>query len=721
MLYKIFSVYPKPRISFFSLNAGLVPFSQSVRLLVHRGLPLLTLSLMSCFAAASDAALLNPDYSDGRYFADRQTAFIWGSDGVISASHDGLHWHQVNTPSLSPIRAVAADPASSTTYYAVGDNNTLLVTRDSGQQWKMLNTSLPAADFSSLVIRHNGQLLIAGTNGLLATSQNLSTWQPLSLKEKNSQRLLIHETRTGALLLAGSNGLLARSENATDWKLLTSGAGHSFLGFREFNSLLVLLAEQGRLLLSTDDGHSWRATKIPVAATLSDAAFNPGINTLMISAHTGDYFVSTDTGETWQRGQLNHNGQPTGISSVNWLDKRQQFVATGHNGMTAVANQLAQNWQTQPLPQSTNNHQFIYLQHSQRLIAFGRGGELWAASGKKNQALQWQHITPYLGGYYRIAGFSQAHFFALGGAGERVWGQKSSWSLEQPDYPNANTPPNFRSLLHQGTHTFLATGPTGAIMQSTDAGEHWSPVLWTPFENNHAFTQLLANPVRNDILAMEAEGRFFVSKTQGQSWMPDFIDTPARLWQAAINPATGDTVAVGQQGQLAFRGGKTGQWELITAPVKVDLYAIGYSAHHQSYFATGDSGTLLRSPDGRHWKQVFLPTTSKLLGFFTTATNHLIVFGQQQTILHSTDGGDHWQSVHSNTDGELRKVIVRPGSNQLYLIGNQGLLLSSNDEGHSWKNIPLYTRAAFRDAVFNGDGSQLFLTGEKLVLLNTPP
>jgi photosystem II stability/assembly factor-like uncharacterized protein len=107
--------------------------------------------------------------------------------------------------------------------------------------------------------------------------------------------------------------------------------------------------------------------------------------------------------------------------------------------------------------------------------------------------------------------------------------------------------------------------------------------------------------------------------------------------------------------------------------------------------------------------------------FRDPTTSTLVAFGEYGSIIRSTDDGASWQPINSDTDVELRKGLLEPGSGGLLIVGQQGTILRSADAGKSWQRIPSHTRRHFRSAAFNSSNGDLVLVGERIVRLSRTP
>ena len=72
-----------------------------------------------------------------------------------------------------------------------------------------------------------------------------------------------------------------------------------------------------------------------------------------------------------------------------------------------------------------------------------------------------------------------------------------------------------------------------------------------------------------------------------------------------------------------------------------------------------------------------------LHGLWARNAAQVWVVGDDGDILHSTDGGEHWQQQKSGTEAEL--ISVYGSDSQLWIVGAAGTILHSTDDGEHWQ------------------------------------
>jgi photosystem II stability/assembly factor-like uncharacterized protein len=102
--------------------------------------------------------------------------------------------------------------------------------------------------------------------------------------------------------------------------------------------------------------------------------------------------------------------------------------------------------------------------------------------------------------------------------------------------------------------------------------------------------------------------------------------------------------------------------------------------------ATGDRGTILLSDDGgADWRLTPSGTAELLTSAVFVSPNEGWVVGQDSTILHTTDSGEHWTMQTTAAGGDQALFsIASLGPGHLIATGAYALVLETQDGGHSW-------------------------------------
>lgn len=271
---------------------------------------------------------------------------------------------------------------------------------------------------------------------------------------------------------------------------------------------LVAVGERGTVLLSDDDGRSWRqAGQVPVAVSLTRVTFLSA-NSGWAVGHAGVVLASDDGGETWSRR----------------LDGRNAAAAALDAAREALARE----------PNPANQHA---LQEAERLVA----------DGPDKPFLDLHFTTPRRGfvvGAYGIIFRTED--------GGRTW-QPWMSHLENPKGYHLNAIAAVEEVLY-------IAGEHGLMLRSTDGGEHFS-TLELPYEGSF-FT---VAPDGRKVVVGGLRGNAFVSEDQGKSWKRLAVAVPVSL--AHVAPLSGGGLLFINQAGQALHGGAEGARPLRLPPL----------------------------------------------------------------------------------------------------------------------------------------------------------
>jgi photosystem II stability/assembly factor-like uncharacterized protein len=271
---------------------------------------------------------------------------------------------------------------------------------------------------------------------------------------------------------------------------------------------LVAVGERGTVLLSDDDGRSWRqARQVPVAVTLTRVTF-PSPNAGWAVGHAGVVLASDDTGATWSRR----------------LDGRHAAAAALAAAQAALARE----------PNAANRHA---LKEAERLVA----------DGPDKPFLDLHFTTPQRGfvvGAYGIIFRTED--------GGRTW---HPW-MSRLDNPNGY---HLNAIAAVDEVLYIA-GEHGLMLRSTDGGEHFFS-LKLPYEGSF-FT---VAPNNGKVVVGGLRGNAFVSADQGKSWKRLGVAVPVTL--AHVAPLSGGGLLFTNQAGQALRDSGEGVRPLRLPPL----------------------------------------------------------------------------------------------------------------------------------------------------------
>jgi photosystem II stability/assembly factor-like uncharacterized protein len=240
--------------------------------------------------------------------------------GILAANKDALEFRMSNSGFVHRyISSIVIDSENPDQIYlsAVNDGEYggVFVSGDGGRHWSQQSNGLMRRDVFALQQGKNRSLLAGTDRGMFALEAGATAW--------NSIPNLCHEgnvasesaTKDGLELgckvndiqfdgekwfAATSRGLYV-SEDGENWTQNAGVKGRTISFLSKRSGLIVLVDSKG-ILLSTDDGQTWRRPKTaPLRITISGVVVSK--NHEIIVASDEGIFRSQDAGKSWQRSQ----------------------------------------------------------------------------------------------------------------------------------------------------------------------------------------------------------------------------------------------------------------------------------------------------------------------------------------------------------------------------------------------------------------------------------
>ncbi|MEF7615098.1 YCF48-related protein [Aquincola sp. MAHUQ-54] len=223
-------------------------------------------------------------------------------------------------------------------------------------------------------------------------------------------------------------------------------------------------------------------------------------------------------------------------------------------------------------------------------------------------------------------------------------------------------------------------------------------------------------------VAVGAHGSVYRSDDGGTRWRrsPELRSDVALLGVAVRG---GRCIAVGQQGTV-LTSPDCIQWTVAAPVTAARLTSVAMNRRGLAY-AVGAFGTLLKSDDaGRHWQVVpidwsrigALPAEPHLYAVHVDDDDGVVVAGEFELILRSTDGGAQWKLLHRGERSLFGLRLLEGGRG--YAVGQSGALLSTLDGGATWRSLPTGMQSILTgiDADANG---RVVLSGVNVVALSS--
>jgi photosystem II stability/assembly factor-like uncharacterized protein len=349
----------------------------------------LALSLLSAFTLAMAAArvpspaylpqVISPDLNGGMLLNGSRALLVWGSDGTILRSDDGITWSHALTPVTEDLAAITSNN-SGAVLVAVGSAGAIVRSVDGGRTWHSSRNKVTHTDLRAVVNAAESKIWIAaGTNGrILRSIDDGKNWTLIESHLYVAFQTLFIDPQTHAILIGGDEGLVGFSQDAgVSWQitaLAMPDPATPVTGFHRFGKLLLATSALGRFLTSEDGAQSWDLMQASSTASFTDCALDPLRNVIVMTGHNGDVLRSADGGRTWEGGEVTIDGRKDFLRAIRFDVRSGSLVVIGQGGTVARSTDGGVLWTKASDDIAGEVRGLIADITRNRLIAFGSGG-----------------------------------------------------------------------------------------------------------------------------------------------------------------------------------------------------------------------------------------------------------------------------------------------------------------------------------------------------------
>jgi photosystem II stability/assembly factor-like uncharacterized protein len=166
-------------------------------------------------------------------------------------------------------------------------------------------------------------------------------------------------------------------------------------------------------------------------------------------------------------------------------------------------------------------------------------------------------------------------------------------------------------------------------------------------------------------------------------------------------------VAVGDRGYIVVSDDDGASWKRAVAPAVPLLAAVDFVDAKDGWAVGHDSTILATSDGGDTWtKQFSAPSEQRPLldVLFLSATQGIAV-GAYGAYYETTDGGKSWNARKIIPEDRHFNAIVKVADHHLLIVGEEGTILVSADDGRTWTKVPSPYKGSLFGAVVAADGS----------------
>lgn len=305
-----------------------------------------------------------------------------------------------------------------------------------------------------------------------------------------------HPAKHASLLLITLSLLLSPALHSTETSEIAPLTAKSLLlDISRAGTRLVAVGDRGHVLLSDDEGVTWRQVTVPTRAMLTGVTFADAAHGWAVG-HDGMILATTDAGATWTRQKPDESNE-TVFLDVRFIDALHGFAVGAYGKFLATAD----------------------------------GGKTWTPIQASEDETHFNHITAVPGGALYLSGESGTLLVSHN--------QGHRWSRLEVPYEGS-----LFGLLPLSERDLIVYGLRGNVYASSDRGKDWT-------KRETALPVLIMADVKlnSGVIVLAGQGgTFYVSRDAGVSfalWQPEAYTGGI---SGLLEAADGALVVVGEKG-----------------------------------------------------------------------------------------------------------------------------------------------------------------------------
>ena len=245
------------------------------------------------------------------------------------------------------------------------------------------------------------------------------------------------------------------------------------LGVAAADKRAVAVGERGVIVLSDDDGRTWRLAKSPTEATLTAVYFVDSSRGFAVG-HDAVILMTEDAGETWKQVHAAPDEQKPlfAVSFENAL----HGIAVGAYSSAYETNDGGKSWRPMAIAEGDRHFNALAGGADGKLFLAGESGMILHSD---DAGRNWKSVnTPYKGSYFGIVRFAESGWLVFGLRGNvfRTNDDGERWNLVSPSSAQASlmggtTLPGDGVLLVGREGTLLASRNRGNSFTARKTGD----------------------------------------------------------------------------------------------------------------------------------------------------------------------------------------------------------------------------------------------------------
>jgi photosystem II stability/assembly factor-like uncharacterized protein len=554
--------------------------------------------------------------------------------------------------------------------FAVGDDGTILATRDGGETW-LLQYEGVTDNLRDIEVLDPQTAWIVGDNGMiLHTTNGGFQWLEQTSGTINGLNTVLFRDRMNGWAGGDGKTIVRTTDGGATWMqaVLPTGQGNPGINGIDFTSTTdgwatgsgsMMGSTGGSLYRSTDGGATWTYVQALSASGL-DIAFVSGGSSGFITGSGGLILSTSNGGSSWSSVA---SGTTRGLNDIHFASSTEFWIA-GDNATLLHSTSAGAQWVSEPF-QGTYASVNGIAQAGTTLLAVGEFG-----------------------------------FMARREAG-------SAWNiLQSGSFPAVNW------CAFSDPMNGIAVGQWGLIMRTNDGGATWERV-----DNGLTGDSFYGAACAGTRIWVVGDlGVLLHSSDRGTTWLQQSTYTTLTLLSVSFTDELHGW-AVGDNGVLLRTTDGGANWTQGTSGATTPLYGVDMKSGTQGW-TVGEYGAIRHTADGSSWAPQTSPVSTVLWSTSFITEHHGYAAGGSGVLLRTTDGGGTWTP---GLTGTMRNVYAAGGAtvSQARAIGDTGLVLFSADGGATWSpefaktTYDLYTLHVVSDTVAwaGGDNGTILRKG----------
>ncbi|MEM8487106.1 MAG: T9SS type A sorting domain-containing protein [Bacteroidota bacterium] len=587
--------------------------------------------------------------------------------------NDGLEGDQVDLLWQSPAG----------TFFAGGAYSGLFRSPAYRAPWEM--TSLRSVHARKITGDQQGNIYVAGYEGLFVSSDEGLTWQTTNLTDPVFDLAVLPN---GSVFAGTYDGLYRRQSSDTQFSLLkqwhpkrhiNGGYGKSAEPISQMtvleNGTLVVAAASN--LYYSQDGNSWECLSLDSGETCWERLYENGIGGIARAQITSlDSFENTvligDYGAIMTY-------CPSSAYSFDPQKPPSDIPVLGNQYIDSAASEKA----------------FYQVMELCSIQGFGGGFHLFSRTRMPTASWETMHEESYAvevdqeDGWVCIGKNNGVHCSDNDG---------TSWVPWNEGLSNAQV----RSLLLTENNLLFASTMHGMYFDTQ------KPTGWTPVILNQTNGYSARNCISSPYAFLQASESSLLAIGGGFY----YADDPADMWErAGTSSATTIFTDFPDPFDFPFCGTTFNYWVNTSNPHKYNASPRSTFVRDEVFMYRKSFGKVHRSIDGFVSSESFdLPARNSKSGLFT-ASGQALYYYQDNQLWQSQNRGDTWQEV-SFPDAPITVLDFNVFADTLYIAGTTAGLYISQNAGQSWQD-PIASDQAFHLLETNRHG--IIIAGDKLI------